>query len=140
MGLELYDVWSLGHFSMGFMSHYLFQTTGMNIFLNFFIANSLHLLIELLEKDVRYGKIVENNKNHITDIIFFFWGWCLSYITNSSRYIPHYLQSILWTMLGFTFLKEILIEIYIEQSVQINTLHTILIICLIILSFIRILQ
>jgi hypothetical protein len=129
MGVGYVDVWSIGHFSFGAFSQALIQTTGVSTAFNFIIANYVHLFIELFEKDVKFGKLSQSFENHITDIIFFFLGWLLSYITNSAQYIPRGSLPILWTMLVLSGVKDILIEIYIEENIQIETIYAIFMIC-----------
>ena len=100
MGIGYFDYWSIGHFSGGVLSQALIQTTGTSTALNLIIANSIHLFIELFEKDVKFGKLAESFENHMTDIIFFFLGWLLSYLTNSAQYIPRSFIPALWAILG----------------------------------------
>jgi len=133
MGVGYVDGWSVGHFAFGALSQALIQTTGIsnNVF-NFIIANYIHLFIELFEKDVKFGKLAESFPNHITDIIFFFLGWLLSYMTNSAQYIPSAFLPALWIILVLSCIKEILIEIYIEDII--SKIYTIIVICICILA------
>ena len=126
MGVGYVDGWSVGHFSFGALSQALIQTTGTSTAFNFIIANYIHLFIELFEKDVKFGKLAESFPNHITDIIFFFLGWLLSYMTNSAQYIPCAFLPALWIILVLSCIKDILIEIYIEDISPISKIYTII--------------
>jgi hypothetical protein len=130
MGVRFVDRWSVGHFAFGALTQALIQTTGASTVFNFIIANYMHLFIELFEKDVKFGKLSQSFKNHMTDIIFFFLGWLLSYMTNSAQYIPRTSLPVLWTMLVLSGIKDILIEIYIEDNIEIETIYAIIMICL----------
>ena len=134
MGIGYFDHWSIGHFSGGVLSQALIQTTGTSTALNLIIANSIHLFIELFEKDVKLGKLAESFENHMTDIIFFFLGWLLSYLTNSSQYIPRSFIPSLWVILGLGFFKDILVEVYTEYIFHIDMIYAIIVMILCFLS------
>ena len=93
--------------------------------------NGFHLFIELLEKNESpTKKQLESNKNHVGDIICFLLGWLLSYHLNLN--IPGILYPILWILLIYVTMHEIIREIfpyienrlvkgaYIYQNVQYN--------------------
>jgi hypothetical protein len=122
MGVNFFDYWSLGHCFMGSLSQALLQRIDTNILVNFMLTNFAHLMIEYFEKDVKYGKLEESYVNHMTDIIFFLLGWYIAYVINFSKYIPEKSVSILFGILILTFLKEVLIELYIDKSDIINTI------------------
>lgn len=122
MGVNFFDYWSLGHCIMGSLSQALLQRIGTNILVNFMLTNFAHLMIEYFEKDVKYGRIEESYVNHMTDIIFFLLGWYIAYVINFSKYIPEKSVSILFGILILTFLKEVLIELYIDKSNIIGTI------------------
>jgi hypothetical protein len=131
MGVNFFDYWSLGHCIMGSLSQALFESIGTNIVLNFILTNFAHLMIEYFEKDVKYGKLEESYVNHMTDIIFFLLGWYISYVINFSKYIPEKSVSILFGILISTFLKEVLIELYIDKADIIKTIWFITIMVLV---------
>jgi len=122
MGVNFFDYWSLGHCIMGSLSQALFESIGTNIVLNFVLTNFAHLMIEYFEKDVKYGKVEESFINHMTDILFFFIGWYISYLLNFSKYISGNSIPILFGILIVTFLKELLIEIFIDKTNIIKTI------------------
>jgi hypothetical protein len=128
MGTTVFDIWSIGHFLMGILSQSLLQKAGIMTPVNFILTNAIHLAIELFEKDVKHGELSESYENHITDIIAFFLGWCLSYIINTSQYIPLYSVQILWGILLLVLVKEILVEIYIDKKQEINNAFSIIMI------------
>lgn len=128
MGTTVFDIWSIGHFLMGILSQSLLQKAGTMTPVNFILTNAIHLAIELFEKDVKHGELSESYENHLTDIIVFFLGWCLSYIINTSQYIPLYSVQILWGILLLVLVKEILVEIYIDKKQEINNAFSIIMI------------
>lgn len=74
MGTKIFDIYSLGHFVCGIIvTSILFPNSPI---LSLVISNALHLLFELLEKDINphNGKILESGINHLSDIVFFFVG------------------------------------------------------------------
>jgi hypothetical protein len=130
MGVESFDYWSIEHFLMGSLSQSLLQKAGISTPVNLILTNFIHLAIELFEKDIKYGKIAESYENHMTDIILFLSGWCLAYIINMSQYIPEDAVQMLWAMVFFVIIKEILIEIYIDLHQEINNVFIFIMICL----------
>lgn len=130
MGTEAFDAWSIGHFLMGSLSQSLLQKAGITTPINLILTNFIHLMIELFEKDVKHGKLVESYENHITDIILFLAGWCLSYFINVSQYLPQLGVEILWGILILLMIKEILVEIYIDKKEELNDICNMIIIFL----------
>lgn len=110
MGINFVDCYTIAHFCFGIIFQISFKNLSINH--NFLISNGIHLLIELLENDINpYTKEkLESKKNHIGDIIFFFFGWLLSmlFIKNTSNY-SHTLCIILTF---FYILHEALRELY----------------------------
>jgi hypothetical protein len=116
MGINVFDRYSLDHFMAGFISNGLLKSIKMSSSTNFIAANGLHLFIELLEKNESpTKKQLESNKNHVGDIICFLLGWLLSYHLNLN--IPGILYPILWILLIYVTMHEIIREIfpYIEN-------------------------
>jgi hypothetical protein len=116
MGINVFDRYSLDHFMVGFISNGLLKSIKMSSSTNFIAANGLHLFIELLEKNESpTKKQLESNKNHVGDIICFLLGWLLSYHLNLN--IPGILYPILWILLIYVTMHEIIREIfpYIEN-------------------------
>ena len=116
MGINMFDRYSLDHFMAGFISNVLLKSINMSSSTNFIAANGFHLFIELLEKNESpRKKQLESNKNHVGDIICFLLGWLLSYHLNLN--IPGILYPILWILLIYVTMHEIIREIfpYIEN-------------------------
>ena len=67
---------------------------------NFFISNGIHIFIEY----------IENFQNHVTDILSFILGWCISMYFKFR--IPNNYQTIAWVILIFFTFKEIVRELY----------------------------
>lgn len=112
MGKEYFDLWSIGHFIFGFLSTSTILPSEPII--SSIIANIFHLISELTEKSqTEDGKILENNKNHLGDILFFFIGSFLGVIYGSQYFIdskyPRYI--ILFIILLF-YINEIGREIF----------------------------
>lgn len=117
MGINMFDRYSLDHFMAGFISNGLLKSINMSSSTNFIASNGFHLLIELLEKNESpTKKELESNKNHVGDIICFLLGWLLSYHLNLN--IPGILYPILWILLIYVTMHEIIREIfpYIENG------------------------
>jgi hypothetical protein len=113
MGLKFIDSWSFGHLGGGV----LFQTVLSYIHIsdtnNFLISNLFHLIIELLEKNqTPYGELLESNINHVGDILFFFFGWCISYLLNIHEKFDKYMIGIFAFIVVLFSSNEIYREIY----------------------------
>ena len=110
MGIKIVDRYTIEHFCFGIIFQISLKNLSINY--NFLISNGVHLLIELLENNINpyTGEKLESKKNHISDIIFFFFGWLVSmlFIKNTSKYF--HIICIISTIL--TILKETLREIY----------------------------
>jgi|SRR5210317_1748650 len=128
MGLTSYDLWSIGHFSMGIVSYYLLKKMNVETVENFVISNGIHLIIEFIEKSSMNGKVLESFENHVADVILFFIGWFISMNIKSENLIPNALLPFLWSVLIFTTLKEILQELYPTYKTLINRMWILLLI------------
>lgn len=113
MGKKFIDIDSLQHFLGGFLSFIFLKKFNFNIYYNFFISNGLHLLLEIIEHNTHpNGKILETNKNHYGDILFFGLGWIISYKLQIQDKIPNNIYIILnLTLIIFT-IKEFTREFY----------------------------
>ena len=120
MGLTPYDLWSVGHFSMGIVSYYLLKKMNIETLQNFLISNGLHLMIEFIERSYMNGKVLESFENHVADVVLFLLGWTISMNIKSENLIPNVFVPFLWSMLIFTTLKEILQELYPTYKSFIN--------------------
>jgi hypothetical protein len=120
MGLTPYDLWSVGHFSMGIVSYYLLKKMNIETLQNFMISNGIHLMIEFIERSYVDGKVLETYENHVADVVLFLLGWTISMSIKSENLIPNMLVPFLWSVLIFTTLKEILQELYPTYKSVIN--------------------
>lgn len=128
MGLTPYDLWSVGHFSMGIVSYYLLKKMNIETVENFVISNGIHLMIEFIERSCVDGKVVETFENHVADVILFLIGWLISMNIKSENLIPNVFVPFLWSVLIFTTLKEILQELYPDHKNNINRVWIVLLI------------
>ena len=120
MGLTPYDLWSVGHFSMGIVSYYLLKKMNIETVENFVMSNGIHLMIEFIERSYVDGKVLETFENHVADVVLFLLGWTISMSIKSENLIPNMLVPFLWSVLIFTTLKEILQELYPTYKNPIN--------------------
>lgn len=128
MGLTPYDLWSVGHFSMGIVSYYLLKKMNIETVENFVISNGIHLMIEFIEKSCVDGKVLETYDNHVADVVLFLIGWLISMNIKSENLIPNVFVPFLWSVLIFTTLKEILQELYPTYKNSINHIWILLLI------------
>jgi hypothetical protein len=128
MGLTPYDLWSVGHFSMGIVSYYLLKKMNIETLQNFMISNGIHLMIEFIERSYVDGKVLETYENHVADVVLFLLGWTISMSIKSENLIPNVLVPFLWSVLIFTTLKEILQELYPTYKNSINHVWILLLI------------
>jgi len=128
MGLTPYDLWSVGHFSMGIVSYYLLKKMNIETVENFVISNGIHLMIEFIEKSYVDGKVLETYDNHVADVVLFLIGWLISMNIKSENLIPNVFVPFLWSVLIFTTLKEILQELYPTYKNSINHIWILLLI------------
>jgi hypothetical protein len=110
MGQYSLDAWSLGHFIMGMLSCLLLNEINLHPFFNFILSNGIHLFIELNEKSVLNGKVVESLSNHVGDSVLFFLGWLSVFYDRDKIYITSSSIPYLWVILVFTLFKEIFQE------------------------------
>jgi hypothetical protein len=120
MGLTPYDLWSVGHFSMGIVSYYLLKKMNIETVENFVMSNGIHLMIEIIERSYMNGKVLETFENHVADVVLFLIGWLISMNIKSENLIPNVFVPFLWSVLIFTTLKEILQELYPTYKNPIN--------------------
>ena len=128
MGLTPYDLWSVGHFSMGIVSYYLLKKMNIETVENFMVSNGIHLMIEFIERSYVDGKVLETFENHVADAVLFLLGWTISMSIKSENLIPNMLVPFLWSVLIFTTLKEILQELYPTYKNFINHVWILLLI------------
>ena len=107
MSKKFIDFYSLQHFLAGFFSFIFFKKLNFNDYYNFFITNGLHLLLEIIEhnKDPN-GKILETDKNHYGDILFFGLGWIISYKLQFQNKIPNKIYIISCLIFILSTIKE----------------------------------
>ena len=128
MGLTPYDLWSVGHFSMGIVSYYLLKKMNIETVENFVMSNGIHLMIEIIERSYMNGKVLETFENHVADVVLFLIGWLISMNIKSENLIPNVFVPFLWSVLIFTTLKEILQELYPTYKNPINHLWILLLV------------
>ena len=116
MGVKMFDGDTKGHLLGGMLACSLFQYSDIPVIYNFIVTNGIHLLIEMIEKNVApNGCILETHKNHIGDSIAFFVGWVLAYYFKFERFICPNNIIILWCiLLGYT-ISETLREVFPHQ-------------------------
>ncbi len=111
MGINYIDIYTLHHFTGGILAQSLLNSLGMSTCKNFIISNGLHSFIEYIEHNVSpTGKILENTRNHVTDILAFLLGWGISmyfHVDISERY-----QLLAWIILVASTLKEVIRELF----------------------------
>ena len=113
MGVKMFDGYTMGHLLGGMLACSLFQYSNIPVIYNFILTNGIHFMIEKIEKNVSpNGRILETQINHIGDIISFFVGWNLAYYFKFDRFIFPNNVSVLWVVLLFYTMKEILSEIF----------------------------
>ena len=86
MGKEFIDIWTLGHFTCGFLSSYTLIpiiTPSLDvtpIVIIVIVTNIIHFILESLEnsKNEHTGEILETPINHLGDIIAFVLGSVLA--------------------------------------------------------------
>ena len=111
MGIEYVDVYTFQHLASGMLTHSLLKTIGVPTCTNFILSNGIHAFMEYMEQNVSpSGKRLENKRNHITDILAFLMGWCISMYFNFE--IPEQYRVFAWIILGVSMAKEILREMY----------------------------
>lgn len=120
MGLKYYDLWSLGHFVMGIISYLILKKADFKTIDNFAISNGLHLLVEFIERSQVNGKTLESFSNHVGDVLFFLLGWIISMKVKSENRINGLFIPYLFALILFTFLKEVLQEMYPKHNKPIN--------------------
>ena len=128
MGLTPYDLWSVGHFSMGIVSYYLLKKMNIETVENFVMSNGIHLMIEIIERSYMNGKVLETFENHVADVVLFLIGWLISMNIKSENLIPNVFVPFLWSVLIFTTLKEILQELYPTYKNPINHIWIVLLV------------
>ena len=128
MGLTPYDLWSVGHFSMGIVSYYLLKKMNIETVENFVMSNGIHLMIEIIERSYMNGKVLETFENHVADVVLFLIGWLISMNIKSENLIPNVFVPFLWSVLIFTTLKEILQELYPTYKNPINHVWIVLLV------------
>ena len=113
MGIAIVDKHTIGHFGCGSLGYYILYNQNVSISKNFYIANGLHLLMELLEhnKDPM-GRVLESNINHLTDIIAFLIGWILAYLFKIEKYIPQTFYPVICIFMIYTVTLETVRELY----------------------------
>lgn len=113
MGIDYVDISTIGHFLGGFTSSLLLKRTGMNKYINFILTNTIHGIIEFIEKPTRPdGTVLESTKNHIGDIIAFLIGWFCGISFNSEKYINKYWLVFLWVILSYCIFNEVTRELF----------------------------
>ena len=114
MGVDALDYHSLNHFVGGFVSFICLKSIGASDLQSFTIANGVHLIIECLEHNqAKDGRLLESFENHVGDIVLFAVGWFLSRHVNIDAGVS---LPILWCVLIFVMLKEIVREVYPYSS------------------------
>jgi len=117
MGLTYFDKFSFGHLFGGILTESLLQYGNIPVLFNFILANIIHYMIECNEKSVAPdGRVLETYKNQIGDIICFFVGWMIAYISRTDRYVTQYNAPFLWFVLVFFTAQQYLREIYPYQT------------------------
>jgi len=109
MGIQYYDIYTIGHFISGVISRLIIFPS--NRLKSFYTSNGIHLLIEMMENNYHpNGTQLESFKNHVSDCIAFFIGWVLIDLLDItiSKSIYYILLFILF-IFGFS---EITREIY----------------------------
>ncbi len=118
MGIKYIDKDTIGHVFGGVLSYSLMQYSNIPLGYNFVIANGVHYMIEIMEKNVApNGRVLETYQNHIGDIISFFVGWMIAYYLKMDRYVTSKNSHILWIVLIGFLMKELLREIYPYNSI-----------------------
>jgi hypothetical protein len=111
MGVELIDMFTLGHFMMGFISYTILDSIKITTSSNMLLSNGLHLCIEMLEHNkTPGGLIIETNKNHIGDIVGFLLGWLISFILKIK--VSIWMYPILWVFIIYVTFMEIYREVF----------------------------
>ena len=111
MGVELIDMFTVGHFIMGFISYIILDSIKITTSSNMLLSNGLHLFIELIEHNkTPGGLIIETNKNHIGDIVGFLLGWLLSFILKIK--VSIWMYPILWVFIIYVTFMDIYREIF----------------------------
>jgi hypothetical protein len=124
MGISSFDTDSIGHVLGGMLAYSLLEYNDVPILYNFGIANSVHYMIERMEKSVApNGRVLETYENHVGDIISFFVGWMFAYYCRMDRYITPGNSFILWIVLIGYMSKEMLREIY-PYNINLNGSYT----------------
>ncbi len=110
MGNKMFDLWSYGHFFLGYLSKIVIFPN--NPFISFIISNMIHLIIELNEKKVTpTGVILETTRNIIGDNLIFSLGWLIAYITCFKK-LNKYVYLVLAGILLIAYLEQLLREIF----------------------------
>ena len=112
MGKKPIDEWTKKHALMGGISYLCLKSVKLSSVQNFFIAQTIHGIIEIIEKtENKKFNTVESRVNHISDIIAFYIGWNVSYIVFRNVEVCTEIMVILWVYLLVTFYWEIKREI-----------------------------
>lgn len=110
MGVEFVDNFSAGHFLGGMffrLSVYPNEPTK-----SLFVAFVIHLISELLEKNVHpITKKIETNINHFGDIVFFNLGFFVGHLLHPT--FPNYLRPWLFLITMIFTVNEIVREQYL---------------------------
>ena len=111
MGVELIDMFTVGHFIMGFISYIILDSIKITTSSNMLLSNGLHLFIELIEHNkTPGGLIIETNKNHIGDIVGFLLGWLLSFILKIK--VSIWMYPILWVFIIYVTFMDLYREVF----------------------------
>ena len=83
MGTGIIDIWTLGHFLFGVLMVNIIPDYPIS---SVIIANIIHTIMEMSEKNKNKDVILETTANHVTDSITFFIGsLCGLLLSNYSK-------------------------------------------------------
>jgi hypothetical protein len=107
MGKRMFDLWSTGHFFLGYLSKIVIFPN--DDFKGFIVSNIIHALMELSEKmETPEGVVLETIKNKFGDSLVFIVGWFFAYITPFKK-----MNKYVYLLFVFLFLVS-----YLEQFLR----------------------
>ena len=110
MGKRMFDLWSLGHFYLGYLSKIVIFPN--NDVKGFIVSNLIHILLEITEKaKTPDGIVLETFKNKLGDSFVFILGWLIAYSTQFKK-INKYVYMLLLIILVISYLEQFLRELF----------------------------
>ena len=110
MGKRMFDLWSMGHFFLGYLSRIVVFPN--NDLMGFIVANLIHIFAEFCEKmETPDGVVLETIRNKLGDSFVFIVGWFFAYITPFKK-MNKYLYLFFLLLFLVAYLEQVLRELF----------------------------